>query len=1017
MKTKLNGILTLLLALVVQVAFAQQTVTGKVMGPDGDSVIGAVVSIKGTSTFASTDFDGKYTIIASPESVLVFSYTGYDTQEITVGNQTVIDVKMSNNELETVVIQAYRNTTKETSNVASVTIGGDATIDRPNASIIQRLQGQIPGLTVQTTSGQPGANSNIQLRGPSSINGNTEPLILVDGVPVDEDVFRSFNPNDVESTTVLKDAAGTAIYGNRGANGVIIITTKSGGYDQPLKISYTGTTAFTELIENDYNLYDSRGYLRLERQQNVGLGATLTDAEINAFDIDTNWADTFYRTGLSQSHNISLSSGSKNLTQFTSVGYTKQSGSLVASDLQRFSIRNNITGKSDNGKFRFGTNLYLGYSQNNSQTEPENNRSNFIYFNSIFGANNGLPYLDPAAYDPDIFLPYFQGLAQSTYVLLDNITKNTNRDDETKIIVGANAEYDISNEFTIRYRVGMDLQNVVGIRNAPPDGALPRIRAFFGGFDLEGFQTETYLRDFRFNSTLNLGWKKKFGEGEESEKKHTVLANGYVEYVKGHLKQFGYTQNGLDPRTYAPGDGSGFLTDTGTDDNYVPTVFAGNNETGLFSYFGEFDYDYDTKYGFTGVIRRDASFRFTDDNAWGTFFSLASRWNVHREDFMKDVDFVDQLKVRLSYGETGNDRLGGGYYGALSNTRQLFATGNGYNDAQTFVRGGTIANPDLIWETVSTLNFGIDFGLFNNKLRGSIDVYNRETSDLFFNQFISGINGSYSTTANLGDMYNRGIELGLNYDLVRGQKAEDFYASVFANVAYNKNRVTFIDLPDGRQDNTGSGSVVEVGHQLNEFFVVPYRGVNPANGNLLFEDINGNLTEAPTNDDRRHTGKSTNPDLQGAFGANIGYKNFFFEAQFTYMAGISRFDSDYASYLDPTSVGTYQVTSDFERAWTPTNRVTDIPALNATNLSTGINNGRFLTDSDFVRLRFVQLGYNFPKSLTDNMFLTSGRFYVNAENLLTFSQWRGSDPERPSATASNRYPTPQTISVGLDLNF
>ncbi len=1017
MKTKLNGILTLLLALVVQVAFAQQTVTGKVTGPDGDEVISATVSVKGTSTFATTDFDGNYSIQASPESVLVFSYTGYTTQEIVVGNQTVINVSMTTDALETVVIQAYRNATQETSNVASVSIGGEKTVDRPNASIIQRLQGQIPGLTVQTTSGQPGANSNIQLRGPSSINGNTEPLILVDGVPVDEDVFRSFNPNDVESTTVLKDAAGTAIYGNRGANGVIIITTKSGGYDQPLKVSYTGTTAFTELIENDYNLYDSRGYLRLEQQQNVGLGATLTDAEIDAFDINTNWADTFYRTGISQSHNISLSSGSKNLTQFTSVNYTNQEGSLLASDLQRFSIRNNITGKSQNGKFRFGTNVYLGYSKNNFQTEPENARNNFIYFNSIFGANNGLPYLDPSTYDPDIFLPYFQGLQNSTFVLLDNVLKNTNRDDETKIIVGANAEYDLSSEFTLRYRIGMDARNNVGLRTAPPDGALPRIRAFFGGFDLEGFQTETYLRDFRFNSTLNLGWTKKFGAGEESEKKHTVLANGYIEYVKGHLKQFGYTQNGLDPRTFAPGDGSGYLQDSGADDNYVPTVFAGKNETGLFSYFGEFDYDYDKKYGFTGVIRRDASFRFTDDNAWGTFYSLAGRWNVHRENFMKDVDWVDQLKVRVSYGITGNDRLGGGYYGALSNTRQLFATGNGYNDTQTFVRGATIANPDLKWETVSTFNFGVDFGLFENKLRGSLDLYDRATSDLFFNQFISGINGSYSTTANLGDMYNRGVELGLNYDVIRGQNAEDFYLNVFANVAYNKNEVTFIDLPDGRQDNTGTGSVIEVGRQLNEYFVVPYRGVNPANGNLLFEDINGNLTETPTNDDRRHTGTSANPDFQGGFGANIGYKNFFFETQFTYMAGISRFDSDYASYLDPTSVGTYQVTSDFDRAWTPTNRNTDIPALNATNLVTGINTSRFLTDSDFVRLRFIQLGYNFPRSLTDNIFLTSGRVYVNAENLLTFSKWRGSDPERPTATSANRYPTPQTISVGLDLNF
>ena len=1013
MKTKLNGILTLLLALVVQVAFAQQTVTGKVTDADG-GLLGAVVSVKGGSANATTDFDGNYTIQAGPDDTLVFSYSGYDTVSILVGNQTVINTAMKAG-LDTVVIQAYRTTTKATSNVASTTVSGEDTKDRPNASIIQRLQGQIPGLNIQTGSGQPGSNSTIQLRGPSSILGNTEPLILVDGVPVDEDVFRSFNPNDIESTTVLKDAAGTAIYGNRGANGVIILTTKSGGFNTPLKVSYTGTTSFSELIDNDYELYDAQGYLRLEQRQNAGLGATLTDAQIDAFDVNTDWQDVFYKTGVSQSHNLSLSSGSKNASQFTSINYTDQEGTILNSSLKRFSLRNNITGKSENGRFRYGTNVYMGYSKNNSQSEPDNDRSNFIYFNSLFGANNALPYLNPADYDPSIYIPYFQGLQNFPFVLLDNTSQNRNTEDELKMIIGANAEYDINDEFTLRYRIGVDYQSVVGLRANPPTSALSRIR---GGVNLEGDQAENYLRDFRFNSNLNLGWKKKFGEGEESEKKHTVIANGYVEYVKGELKQFGYNQNGLDPRTFAFGDGSGYLTDGTANDIYVPTVFAGKNTAGLFSYFGEADYDYDQKYGFTATLRRDASFRFTGDNKYGTFYSVAGRWNLHKEDFLKDSEVINVLKLRASYGVTGNDRLGGGYYAAASNTRQLFATFTGYNDQQTFVRGGTIANPDLKWETVSTLNLGVEFQMFDNKLRGTLDVYDRTTEDLFFSQFISGINGSYSTTANLGDMYNRGVELGLSYDLVQRVEDDDFYATVYGNLAYNKNEVTFVDLPDGRQDNSGSGTVVEVGHQLNEYFVVPYRGVNPANGNLLFEDINGNLTENITSEDRRHTGKDSNPDFQGGFGTNLGYKNFFFEASFSFMTGISRFDTNLDSYLDPTNIGTYQVTSAFDRAWTPTNRVTDVPAIAATNLTAnGINTDRFLTDSDFLRLRFVQIGYNFPTELTNEMFLSSGRIYVNAENLLTFSKWNGSDPERPSNVSGNNFPTPRTISVGIDLNF
>ncbi|GAK93853.1 TonB-dependent outer membrane receptor [Nonlabens ulvanivorans] len=313
MKTKLNGILTLFLALVVQFAIAQ-TVTGKVTDASGEPVLGATVLVKGSSNATTTDFDGNYSISAVATDVLVYSFAGYTPQEIPVGDRNAINVVMEE-ALDAVVVQAYRTASVAKSNVAATTITSEQIVDRPNASVIQRLQGQIPGLTVQTNTGQPGANSLIQLRGISSINGNTEPLIVVDGVPVDEDAFRTFNPNDIETTTVLKDAAATAIYGNRGANGVIVITTRGGKFNSPLQVNYSAQTAFTELIDTDYNLYNAQQYLSLENRRGTGRGATLTQAEIDAFGVNTDWRDTFFRTGVSQQHNLSLRSGGENLTQ------------------------------------------------------------------------------------------------------------------------------------------------------------------------------------------------------------------------------------------------------------------------------------------------------------------------------------------------------------------------------------------------------------------------------------------------------------------------------------------------------------------------------------------------------------------------------------------------------------------------------------------------------------------------------------------------------------------------------
>ncbi|MGB5982183.1 MAG: SusC/RagA family TonB-linked outer membrane protein [Nonlabens sp.] len=1016
MKTKLNGILTLLLALVVQVAFAQQTVSGTVTDPDGLPILGATILVKDTQVFATTDFDGKYTIEASPEQSLVVSFTGYDSKTVLVGSQSIINVQLSTVLDEVVIISdGYRDIKPRTSAIASTTTTSETIENRPNASLVQRLQGQVPGLAIQTASGQPGANSFVRLRGQSSINGNSEPLFVIDGIPVDEDDFRSLNPNDIESLTTLRDASATAIYGNRGANGVIVITTRTAKFEQPLEVSYSAQTGFSIINEDNYDRYGAKGYLRLENRRGVGTGAGLTPAEIDNFNNPSStWVDEFFRTGITNSHNLSLSAGGQNTKVFTSLNYTDQEGILKRSDLQRFNLRNNVSGRTKDNKLNYSTNLTIGYSKNNT---PNNLGTSLIFFDPAWGAYNGLPYLDPADYDPAALVGINAFNVQSApYVLMDNNIFAGRRIDQLKIVGGISASYKITPELTANYQAGLDYSNDVLLSYEDPRSALSRVRTTLDARVVDGNQTESYTRDFRFNSKANLTYNNVFGE---TGNQHSVTAAAYIEYIKAHLKTFNYTAEGLDPRTFAPGDGSSYIGDNANDDFFVPVVGSGKNQLGLFSYFGTLDYNYNEKYGVSGTIRRDASSRFSEENKWGTFWSAAAFWNIDSEGFMsslKESRTVDVLKLRVSHGSIGNDRVAGGYYGGLNTSRNLFATGQGYSDNQTFVLGQIGVN--LFWETITTSNIGIDFSLFYSRLRGSVELYNKESEDLFLPNQISAVNnGLNSQNSNFGNMVNKGVELELRYDLLRDDRDPNkVNLEFFGNVSYNQNEVTEINAEGGIVDNTNS--VIEEGRPLNEFFVIPYVGVNPSNGQALYLDINGNVTENPTNDDRRATGGNDIPSWQGGFGFDISYKNFFLSNQWSFITGIERFDFDLSSLYDPQSIGNTQLSSDLDRAWTPTNRITDIPSLSASNLNAfTATSDRFLYDSSFLRLRFLQFGYNFPDTVLDDLFISKARIWVSGENLATFTKWRGFDPESSNGSSQTDYPTPSIFSVGLDLTF
>ncbi len=993
--------LTPLLVLFMSFSFGQEkTISGNVIDQSGLPLPGVSVIVVGTTNGTQTDFDGNYTINASVGQVLRFSYLGQKTVERTVGSPNSINVQLEEDAeaLEEVVVQGYRTSTKEKSSIASVTISAETIEDRPNASFVQTLSGQVAGLNITTQSGQPGGNSQVNLRGVTSINGNTEPLFIIDGTPVDEDNFRSLNPQDIASISVLKDAGATAIYGNRGANGVVVIKTRQGSFNSGLKINYTGILSFSNLQDNDYNLMNSQEQLTLERERGAGRGDGLSDAEIAAFST-TDWADFFFDTGLTQNHTLSLSSGGENSSQFTSFGYFDQEGVLQGSDLKRFNIRNNTTGRSDNGKFTYGTNITINYSESN---EPNAIGTGGINRNFVLGAYQSVPYISPDDYTNGADLLSPLSFANTPLFLIDLLETHTRREDEVKIVGSVNAGYKLTDNLTANVVMSADYQNEILTRSEAPDSFNALL--FGGGANpTSGFQDQQTRRVFTYNQVTSLNYAKSWG-------KHSIDVGAYTEYFRAFLRTFGFRQRGLDPKTFSPGDGAGFIADNAANDFFQDSPNSTIRNAGLFSYFSQADYDYDTRFGITGTIRRDASYRFSGSNRWATFWSVAGRWNIGNEAFMEGSIF-DVLKLRASYGTSGNQRIAGAtYFSAPDLTQNFFATGPGYA-GQNSIFLSQIANTTLRWETVTQLNVGVDFELFDRKLRGSVDGYIKETTDLFQSTPVSAINALTALNANTGTLTNTGFDLTLNYDVIRSNQPDGFNLGVTLVGNYNKQELGDLPNEDGELIGTGRN-----GGKLFEYFTIRYAGVNPANGNLLFLDADGNVTENPDADtDRVWLDKNIFPDYNGSFGINMDYKGFFLQTQFNYTLGVDRFDNDLAGFYNPDNIGQFRNSRDILRVWTPDNRITDIPSYDATNRNSFAST-RFLRNADYLRLRFASIGYSFPKKLLEGTGFSSLRIFGNGENLFTISEWRGFDAEALSNT-SRLYPTPRTYSVGFELGF
>ncbi len=739
----------------------ERTVSGKVTSmEDGSALPGVNVVLKGTASGTVSDIDGNFKLtVPSGGGTLVFSFIGLASEEVEIGSRSVIDVSMAPDvqQLSEVVVSGYRPVTKERSNISASTVSAQAIEGRPNPSITQRLQGEVAGLAISTGSGQPGANATIRLRGITSINGETEPLFIIDGTPVDGDNFRSINPNEIENVTVLKDAGATAIYGNRGANGVIIIDTKRGGFNRPLEVTYSYQRNYSELQDNNYNLMNSQEQLRLERAYNQGRGVGLSDAEIDAVGT-TDWVDVFFDVGVTNIHNLQFSGGGENTNAYFSLGYTDNAGILQQSNLERYNVRSNINGKSSNGKFNYGANLSLNYSQNR---EPNNIATGAINRNYILGAYQSVTYLSPDDYtngaalleEPDLFL-------STPLLLLDRLNTFDRDENEVKFVGSLNASYEIIEGLSVGIRAGLDYQREDEIESEGPTS----FNALFfaeDGNTTPGYQQHQSEQQTRYNQIININYDKSFGE-------HNFNLGLYNEYYKAHLYDFGFFNEGLNPQTYDHGDGSAFVDDNAENDFFVDAINANIAEVGLLSFFGQLDYDYASKYGFNVTVRRDASSRFAEDFRWGTFWSVAGRWNIHQEEFAQNLPF-EILKLRASYGTNGNEDISAADNYIFNDTdylRALFSNRPGYGGANS-TGLAQVPIDNIRWETVSQANVGIDAEVFNGRLRTTVEGYIKTTTDLFVNAPVSAVNSITQIEQNIGELENRGIDLSLQYDVIR----------------------------------------------------------------------------------------------------------------------------------------------------------------------------------------------------------------------------------------------------------
>ncbi len=969
--------------LVAAQAQAQRTVSGKVTDDVGESLPGVNVVIKGTTTGSTTDLDGNYRLQVNDQDILIYSFVGFETQEINVGTRSIIDVSMSGaTELQEVVVTGYgpQDVRRASGSVASV----DAqTINNvPIASFDKILQGQAAGVLSQSSSGQPGAGASVLIRGASSINSSTQPLYILDGVPIDAAEFETINPNDIANVSVLKDASSSAIYGSRGANGVIVITSKSGQAGKP-KVTFSAQYGVSEAPSNFLPVMNTQQKIDFELFTGGTQLSSLTAEQVDSLrQFETNWKDELFETSTTRNLQVNVSGGNENTTYFISGSYYDEDGTVLTTGLKRYTTRVNL--KTITGNLTFGSNSSLGYSR----LKDTNEGNAFIGspLNAAYWSNPYEPILNPDG--------TFNQLTSGQPNGVQELTQNTNITENVKIISSLYGELDIPgvDGLSVNTRWGVDFDSDIDTDFTDPrtnPGAQDK-----GG---QGSLFREFDRDVTFIGTNSVNYVAEFGSD------HNLSVSIFQEFIWNDVENFNFTGYGF---TNLKQKNEAGITAGSATNGFIPDVAGTGVRSSLLSYFGTVAYTFMNRYTFNGTIRRDGSSRFGSNNRFATFYSAGLAWVVSDEAFL-NAAFVNNLKFKASYGTTGNQEIGDFTYASTLGTTS-YAGVNGL-----FLQG--IPNPNIQWETTKMLNVGVEFGLFESALSGSVEYYNNLTVDAFLNTQLSRTTGFVAQNQNAGEIRNKGLEVTLSGKVV---DAGDLSVVLGANFAYNQNVVESLS---GEDDIIGNTTIIREGQPVSANYVVPYIGVNPANGDALYLTADGTITNVFNQaDDSRVYGPRTAP-YSGGVSLNVTYGNLSLFALGSWIEGSTLYNNERINIDNPAYVPD-NVSTDLLRAWKQPGDITDIPRIRTVDgLTTNTYQSattRYLEDGDFFRLRNVLLAYNLPTSLTGKVGFKNVRVYAQGQNLITLTKFTGADPEDTNGFLLGAvYPAVRTYTFGLDLTF
>ncbi len=989
---------------------AQRVITGKVTSAaDGTPLPGVSVLVQGTTNGTSADADGQYrlSIPTSGTVTLAFSFIGLEPQEITVGNnRSVVNVEMAESatELNQVVVTGYNQTQRKDIIGSISSIKSDVYKDVPVVGVDQALQGRAAGVQVSQSSGTPGGGISIRIRGNTSISASNRPLYIIDGVPVAAGAVsgRSFggqqdntlaivNPNDIESIDVLKDASAKAIYGSRGANGVVIITTKR-GRNNKTTISADVQRGVTEIIKRP-QLLNSSQLIDLQRQAVInagqdpdkqGLIAGVTDG------IDTDWIDAVLRQGVLQQYQLSAAGGNDRTRFYLSGAVRDEEGVQLNNRFTRYSGALNLDHKVS-ARLNLGANINMAISKND-RVKGDN------FLDGVYsGAIKSLPYYAPFNEQGRLYVPGSPGYADFpnfnpvAQAVLPRFTTHG-----LKMIVGVNADYELMKNLRFRTKVSMDYNNSEEDQYESSGTAIGGALEGVGGRGYGVYITSTSYTLINSNVLtyyLSLNDKHHFNVLLGNE---IIHSQGRSSNVAGRL----------------------FSSDNFTYINSAGVVDAGGSfygQNGLLSFFGEVKYDFNDKYLLGVTARYDGSSRFGQDRRFGLFPSASFGWRVSQEKFMEDVRFVSNLKLRGSFGFTGNERIGNfQYLGTWAASTYNGAAGVGPNN---------LSNPGLQWERTREANIGLDASFWNGRFSVTADVYSNLTDNLLFAEPIPLTTGFGSIQGNIGKISNKGAELTLSSVNVD----REVRWSTDLNLTSNINNVDLLANQDtlfrGYSGNgVGGTNAVLQGQPLGTFWGLKYLGVDPATGDAIYQDVNNDGRISPA--DGQVIGNAQ-PKLFGGFNNTVSYKGFDLSVFFQFMYG-----NKILNFTNTSLVNTGSDIQDNQsiaalRRWQQEGDVTDVPRYVVGNTYNSFHSSRFLEDGSYLRLKNVSLGYNLPSRWAQKVKMGSVRVFASATNLWTLSAYSGPDPEVSTLDGSTTaqgidfftLPQVKTILGGVTIKF